>query len=230
MILERRHIVLLLIIVLLIVGGGGVYLYKKSEVPSLVGTGTSPANSSEPCTRNGSMGTYKCDPLTTSWKTYSNASLSFQYPSLLSLKQDGETVILDHSIAYKHYDFGDMKGDGPPLERFTDFSISFKVFNKNLKELVQSSSYPGWDYVSKNAFKFGSFEGFRITEGVEGSGKDVYYFSISSNKTLVIDRALIPELTPFNGEYQTYLNLPGIIPPVQAEEFFTKILSSLKVN
>lgn len=218
--LQKRFVTPLLIAVIaLLIIGGGIYLYmnKKVVLPVVVDTETQLSNQVQQVN-------------TSSWKTYSNASLSFQYPTLLSLKQDNDTVTLSHSIAYKHYDFGDMKGDQPPLERFTDFYISFKVFNKNLKELVQSSAYPGWDYVSKNSFKFGSFEGFRITEGVEGSGKDVYYFSISSNKTLVIDRALIPELTPFNGEYQTYLNLPGIIPPPQAEEFFTKILTSLKVN
>ena len=165
-----------------------------------------------------------------SWKVYSDSSLTFKYPPILSLIQNGGTVILDHSIAYKHYDFGDMKGTSLPLDRFTDFSLSFKVFNQNLKELVQSSAYPGWDYVSQNPFKLGSFSGYRVTEGVEGSGKDVYYFSISSNKTLVLERVLIPELTPIDGDYKTYLNLPGIILPNQAEDFFTKILLSLKVN
>lgn len=170
---------------------------------------------------------------TTDWKTYTNNQLgfSFQYPSIISLKQDGSTMILSHSIAYQHNDFCDMK-DGPDsvLEKFTDFGLSFTIYNKNLKDLVQSSAYPGWDYVSKNPFMFGSFNGYKITEGIEGCGKDVYYFVISPTKTLVIDRTLIPEFTPINGNYQTYLNLPGIIPPSQEEEFFTKTLSSLQVQ
>ena len=33
-----------------------------------------------------------------------------------------------------------------------------------------------------------------------------------------------------NSDYQTYLNLPGVISPTQEEEFFAKVLLSLKVK
>ena len=63
--------VVLIAVIALLVIGGGVYVYKnnKTEAPAVVDTGTQQnttqkpplANSSEPCTRNGSMGTYKCE-------------------------------------------------------------------------------------------------------------------------------------------------------------------------
>lgn len=164
------------------------------------------------------------------WKKYSDSSLSFEYPVLLSEKKEGETVSLTHSIDYKHPNSCDFKGDAPPLEKLTDFNISFKIVNQNLKSYVESSNHPGWDYVSQNPFTLGSFSGFKVSPGVEGCGQHLYYLTISPSKTLVITRPFVSELNSINGDYQKYLNLPGIIPPTQAEEFFTKIISSLKVN
>ncbi|MDZ4299374.1 MAG: hypothetical protein U1A26_00490, partial [Candidatus Sungbacteria bacterium] len=71
---------------------------------------------------------------TSGWKKYSGAALEFEYPSLISVKQDGETVVLSHSIAYKHTDPCDFKGDTdtPPLDKLSDFGVSIMVSNKNL--------------------------------------------------------------------------------------------------
>lgn len=77
--LQKGFVVpLLIVIISLLVIGGGIYIYenKKAEAPAVVNTEiqqsnqnlqqtntqTPPlVNSSEPCTRNGSMGTYKCN-------------------------------------------------------------------------------------------------------------------------------------------------------------------------
>ncbi len=167
---------------------------------------------------------------TQDWKTYRNEKYGFEfmYPLVLSVKQEGDKITLSHSIAYKHSNPCDFKGDAPPLEKFSDFHISFKVVNKNLKEFVQSSSYPGWDYVSKNPFTLDSWNGFKIMTGVEGCGANEYYLTISPSKTLVIGRSLITEFSNSVVDSQTYLNLPGVISPSHGEEFFTKILSALK--
>ena len=120
------------------------------------------------------------------------------------------------------------KGDAPLLDRFTDFGVSIKIVNQNLKTYLQSSSYPSWDYVSKNIFKFGSWDGYRVTQGLEGCGSDVYYFPVSKNKSLIISRSLIPEFT--TAPDTNVQRLPGIITPYQNEKIFAEILSSLKVK
>ncbi|OHA16175.1 MAG: hypothetical protein A3G52_04995 [Candidatus Taylorbacteria bacterium RIFCSPLOWO2_12_FULL_43_20] len=161
-------------------------------------------------------------------KTYSDTSILFEYSSLLSVGQSDGAVILNHSIAYKHSYACDFKGDAPLLDRFTDFGVSIKIVNQNLKTYLQSSSYPSWDYVSKNIFKFGSWDGYRVTQGLEGCGSDVYYFPVSKNKSLIISRSLIPEFT--TAPDTNVQRLPGIITPYQNEKIFAEILSSLKVK
>lgn len=168
------------------------------------------------------------DVQTSDLKTYSDSSLSFEYPSLLSVKKEGEVIKLAHSVAYKHPNPCDFKGDAPPLERLSDFDVSILVVDKSVKDYIQSGGWPNREYVLENPYKLGDFQGYRITPGIEGCGQDLYYFVISPNKTLVITRPLIAEFNSINAEYQKYLSLPGIITPTQAEDIFTKILSTLK--
>ena len=176
------------------------------------------------------------------WEKYSDASLEFEYPSLISVKQEGETIILSHSIAYKHPASCDFKGDAPPSEIFSDFYVSLAVSDKSLKDTVRSNEGPGINnffendtlklsgdgYIDKS--NAGSLNGFKITSGVEGCGRYTYYFPISSTKSLFVYRSFISEFDSIHSNYQTYLNLPGIISPNQEKEFFVKILSSLKVK
>ncbi len=163
------------------------------------------------------------------WITHTDSQygITFQYPSLISMVQDGESITLSHSVSYKHPDPCDFKGDAPSLDKLSDLKVSFKVVNQNLKDFVQSSTYPGWDYVSKNPFKSGSVSGFKVSSGIEGCGEYIYYLTISPTKTLVIHRGYIAEFNSINGNYQKYLSLPGIVTPNQEEEIFTKIISSL---
>lgn len=169
---------------------------------------------------------------TSGWKTYTSTKngFTFKYPALLTAGPDGDVITLSHSIAYKHPNPCDFKGDAGLSERLSDFGVYIKVVNTNLKEYVQSSVYPGWDYVSKNPFQAGSLSGYKIEEGVEGCGAYVYYFSISPTKTLVVDRSIVTEFTPNVGDYQKYLGLPGIISPSTADEIFTRIVSTLKLT
>ncbi len=238
------NIVLIVLVVILAGAVGYFALVKKSPTPTnetqqinnLPTQQTSPPSTTQtpsPSSQTNNPG----------WKKYSGTSLEFEYPSLISVKQEGETITLNHSIIYKHNSPCDFKGDAPPLEKLSDFGVSLMVSNKNLKDAVQSNE--GSDYVVKNFFenntlklsegfidKFNtdSLNGFQITSGVEGCGRYTYYFPMSSTKTLVVNRSFISEFNPINGDHQTYLNLSGIIPPNQEKEFFVKILSSLKVK
>ncbi|MBM3256742.1 MAG: hypothetical protein FJY98_00210 [Candidatus Liptonbacteria bacterium] len=226
--------IILIILVVILAGTTGYFALRKPTTEPA----TSPVitdNDNEPITPVTSTPTNpnQTPPVQTinsGWKKYTDAQLAFEYPPIVSVERNGEAVNLDHSIAYKHSDVCDFKGDAPPLERLNDFGVSIKLINQNLKTFVQGSQYPGWDYVSANPFTLGSWSGYKIMQGIEGCGSYVYYLTISSNKTLVITRSLITELSSAVTDNQKYLALPGIISPNQEEEFFTKILLSLKVK
>ncbi len=229
----------LIAVIALLVIGGGVYVYKtkKVETPTLTDVQIQQSNQTQqPTVQNNPVNLpvqktpVSSQTNTSGWKKYSDTSLSFEYSALISAKQDGGTITLSHSVAYKHPNPCDFKGDAPPLDRLGDFGVSLKVVNQNLKDFVQSSAYPGWDYVSKNPFTFGSFSGYKVSSGVEGCGEDIYYLTISSTQTLVIHRGYVAEFNSINGDYQTYLNLPGIISPSKGEEYFNHILSTLKFS
>ena len=79
-------------------------------------------------------------------------------------------------------------------------------------------------------FFVGALVGFRITNGVEGCGRLSYYFPDWGTKTLVVNRALITEFNPIVAHYQTYLQLPGIIPPDEEQKLFVTILSSFRIK
>ncbi|MFA7252295.1 MAG: hypothetical protein WC027_00345 [Candidatus Paceibacterota bacterium] len=201
--------VLVAIIAVLIISGG-VYLYqnKKVEVPGIN------INSNIPT----STKTYKSDKF----------SLQFQYPAELSVSENSQKIILNHSIPYKHQDPCDFKGDGTSLDNLTDFNVSLQLFNQNISDLLQSSASPGESYVYSNPFKTNSLNGYKIQLGVEGCGNYTYYFPTSINQTLVITRSLITELGDAITNKQEYLSLPGVILPSQEEMMMNQILDSLK--
>jgi hypothetical protein len=167
---------------------------------------------------------------TSDWKIYKNEKygFSFEYPSVLKQGINGENIILSHSIDYRHNNACDFKGDSLPLEKLTDFGVSFMFVDKSIKDFVQSSSYLDWDYISSNPFRSGSLNGYKVMEGIEGCGNNTYYITVSQNKTLVIYRSLITELSPIVLDYKKYLALPGIISPEQQDKYFDRILSSIK--
>lgn len=164
-----------------------------------------------------------------SLKTYQDSDISFQYPTVLSLEKGSENIRIFHSIPHKHPDPCDFKGTGTEkqLENITDFDIKIKVINKNLENYLKSSDWPGYDYVIKNPYSFGSLGGYHITPGVEGCGEHIYYFKINKDKTLVINRPFISEFDPINAFNSEYKDIPGIISGENNNKYFEGILSSL---
>ena len=206
---------LLLALLFVVILAGGYYaLNTKKAVPAA----TSQTSSST---------SQKTDP---NLKSYIGSDFSFNYPAALHTLQDNETVTIVHSSPYKHTNACDFKGDAPPLDALTDFNTSIKVVNMSIKDYVEKSGSPDWEYVSKNLYTFGSLTGYHVTQGVEGCGEDLYYFAISPNKTVVITRATVGEFSPINVDYRKYLSLPGVIAPATSEVYFEQILSSLTIK
>lgn len=175
-------------------------------------------------------------------KVYNGSSFGFEYPKIISLSQQGEKILLTHSINYQHPNPCDFKGDAPQLDKLTDFNVSLMVSNKNLKDTVDANESSDMIKNSFNgttvelspgvidSFNAGSLTGYRITAGVEGCGMYTYYFSLTQDKILVVTRSFISEFLPINADSKRYLSLPGIITPTQEEDFFNKILSSFKTT
>lgn len=224
---DFANIVLIVLVIALIGVVGYLTLVKKSPAPTPTPTPT-------PATSNGSNNT--------NVKTYRGASFEFQYPTVLLLNAQGESVVLTHSVAYRHPDPCDFRGDGQSLDRITDFSVSLRMFNLGLKDTVKANEtdYLMKEFFSSNTlktspgfideFSVNSLQGYRVTSGVEGCGRFTYYFSISANKTLFVSRAFISEFQPINADYQKYLNVSGVIPPNQEENYFKEIFSSFKTK
>ena len=163
-------------------------------------------------------------------KKYIGSDFSFQYPAALQALQNNATVTLTHSVPYKHTNPCDFKGDGPKLDALTDFSMTIKVVPQSVKDYLQSSGWPDWNYVSQNPFTLGAWSGYHIAPGAEGCGEDLYYLTVSPNQTVVITHPFVAEFAEINGNHQKYLGLPGVIAPTTSEAYFSQILASLKIN
>ena len=175
-------------------------------------------------------------------KTFKLDNLEFSYSDLLTLKKEGEVISLAHSIPQKHQNSCDFKGDGIMVDNITDFQSSFKIYNKDLKNSITSdfsansviqNLAKGPDVILDPGFvdkyTIGSFDGYKITQGVEGCGHYSYFLSISPNQTLVIDRSFYAQTvgTTTNADM---LKLPGIISKEKEEQIFKSILLSVKGN
>lgn len=215
-------------IVILVALGGGFYYYSNykasdEKLPDSVRIDDITTTSSSSAFVTASID----NPV---WKTYSDKSISFEYPEIISVTNKGEFVYLKHSIVYKHTDPCDFRGDAPSLERLSDFDVSFTLIDSNLEDFIKSQSFPTWDYVSANPYSLGSLHGYKVMQAVEGCGKNTYYFTISPTKTLIVDQRIATEFGNIISNSNIYLNLPGIIPPTRVEEFFARILTSVKVS
>lgn len=180
---------------------------------------------------------------TEDWKIYQYKKPGFEirYPeNIITVSQEGEKVILIHSIPFEHPNPCDFIGDAPPLKELTDFRVSLQIINKNFKETIMANE---GDYVVSNflpgntlqiepgyidKINIGSLKGYRITEGVEGCGYYAYYFPLDENNTLKVERSFITELQPIIVDNEKYLKIPGVIPPDKEEKLFNQIVSTFR--
>lgn len=213
------------VIVLAALAGIG-YLALVGKHPSVLQQSENP-----PSTSNGTE------------QSYANSDFSFSYPNALTVNAEGNAVTLTHAIVYAHPDPCNFKGDKPVLQNLTDFNVSLALDNEGLKDAItrnEKSDYIATNFMSNgqlvlspgfiDEFKAGSLNGFQITNSAEGCGRLTYYFPISQTKTLVVNRALITEFNPIIANYQTYLRLPGIIPPDEEQKLFVNLLSSVQMK
>jgi len=157
---------------------------------------------------------------TKNWKIYRNETFEFKYPENLQLIEDGNKVVLNHSIPYENVGDCDLLGGGQLYETLDDFNVSFEVVNQKL-----SLNYVVGEY---NA---GILKGSWALEGAEGCGHSKYHFSIGENKTLVVQRANIQALSGISTSWdlEKILKISGVISKEESEKLFNEILSTFRL-
>jgi hypothetical protein len=175
-------------------------------------------------------------------QTFKNNWLTFRYPATLALKDQGGIVGLTHSVAYPHPNFCELRGGAKQLDAIIDFNLSFTLIDKSLKNAVRDiipsniiNDYFKSDSVNLtpgyiDELNTGVLKGYRITNGAEGCGEYAYFFPLSPDSTLRVTRAFVSEFQPINANAQTYLKVPGIIPPDEEKNIFQNILLSLRIQ
>ncbi len=175
--------------------------------------------------------------------THTSEEMTFTYPAFLYKETKEGVVSLHHDIPYKNTGACDMMGDEKTYDTLTDFHVTLRIASTSLVHTVrQMSSYIpeenfDGDILKANpgfidTFEIGSFKGFAIYEGAEGCGFTTYYFPISGNRTLVIQKESIQALSGVRGqeEIQKILKIPGSIAPDASDILFKEIITSLTIK
>ncbi len=177
---------------------------------------------------------------------YSNqtSGISFTYPKILQASTTDAVVTLHHEIPFEHHDYCDFKGEATTtIPLLTDFQVSFETVEKNLVDTMHKVSpyIPEENFVNNevipspgfiDAYTVGTWNGYKIFEGAEGCGHTIYYFRVSSDKTLVVTQQFI---TIFSGAIDAdqgtqALLVPGVISKEKEQEILTGILQTVKVK
>ncbi len=169
--------------------------------------------------------------------------ISFEYPKILNLIPENESVILHHEVPYKNTGDCDMMGDEKTYDNLTDFEVKFRVFNMGISESMKKESpyIPEENFVNRtivpspgfiDEFNVGVLSGYSIYEGAEGCGHTIYYLKINPERTLVINKKSIQHLSGVRGEenVREVLKTPNVISKEEAEVIFMNILGSMKID
>ena len=175
---------------------------------------------------------------TSDWQTYRNEEFEFEYPDNFVVRDNEESVTLNHGVPYTHNDVCDFRGDSSPLNEVIDFNATLQVFNKDVESTVEATYFSPDDVIENGEFKLspgfvdvysvGSLNGHRFRIGAEGCGINRYYFPLGNSHTLVVTQSVSPERTPLILDYKKYLDLPGILSPEEEDKMFDQILSTFK--
>lgn len=178
-------------------------------------------------------------------KTYKNSDLgiSFTYPITLTASTTNSVITLHHDIPYENHGDCDMVGDTKTYPRLTDFNVKIEKISKGMVDTMKiiSPYIPQENFINDSVvvspgfidvYKVGDFDGYAIYEGAEGCGQTTYYFPISSDKTLVINKMSIQVLSGSIrvDEQAKVLAVPGVISRQESDKIFTSILNTLKVQ
>ena len=178
------------------------------------------------------------------WETYSDGSISFEYPSVLNLNKEVNaettTISLTHSIDFKHADPCSGRGDATLnlLDKFEDFNVFINISNGDLENTM-----PEWGlahvYSEKNVlilepgfidpYDTETLKGYRMMLAADGCGSFIYFFPISPDKTLMVEEKFTTSPYPTTDLNDSSRDLYSIPESVMGEDFFERIFTSIRI-
>jgi len=167
--------------------------------------------------------------------------IEFNYPERYGLKvreKDG-IITIEHSVKFDHPNPCD--GSGLPAyqnsKKITDFYVEITVLFLTPTELflqeVLQVNEAGVIVEPRSTLRvtYGGLDGFRVYNGNHGCGPYSYFFQLTDEKVLRVDRYPASEFREVpEEEKQMYSRLRQIILPENEEHIFRGILSSVKVE
>lgn len=211
---------ILFFVAIVLIAGGAYYAGTKNTEVVIKNNETIPSQqdvSTTPIENKNSTAT----SILTYWDAKNK--FSFQYPSNLTLSKDGDAIIVSHTIPFDNYDAGcDMKGDAPLSKTLNDLNLKIYVVSEN------SLSIPSY----AEDYRSGVMKGKKAYIGAEGCGKTTYYFPISGNRTLVIDKAELQVLSAVvTPEVRSrVLSVPGVISQEEGNKIVEEIIESFYID
>ena len=173
------------------------------------------------------------------FKNYQSKKLEigFDYPKILKVWEKEGIITIEHKVSFKHRE--PCNGSGlPPYQKakeIFDFFAQITVLpltpTEVFRQAVMERDTDGDLTGIKNTVRvtFGSLDGFRLYNGSHGCGPYSYFFQLSDQKVLKVDRYPASEFKEVpEREKEMYSRLRQIILPEQEEHFFREILTSLK--
>jgi hypothetical protein len=176
--------------------------------------------------------------------TSADQNISFTYPKTLSVIQKNNIITLSHTIKFANTDACDFKGTAKTSSTLTDFHTTIQLLNMTIASsavtidptMATSTNINGDVLLVSPGFidtyNAGQWNGYMVTEGVEGCGQITYYIPLSSSRTLVIQKQMIGALSdvadPTNKA--KILATPGAISTELSNTIFSSLLQSLTVR
>jgi len=175
-------------------------------------------------------------------KYYETTNLKILLPDHAAVKEENGTVTLFHTVeTFSHTDFCDFKGDSLPTTTFKDFTVKISFTDLTLDKALLKF---GGDYLKEfintdgtikeqigflEKAKIGAFDGYKLSQGVEGCGNNQYFFPVK-NGILVIKKDLVPELTNLSTQSDKYKAIPGVILPDKAQQIFEETITNIIIK
>ncbi|TSC74712.1 MAG: hypothetical protein G01um101444_196 [Parcubacteria group bacterium Gr01-1014_44] len=166
--------------------------------------------------------------------------IEFDYSAKLKVKENNRLITIEHSVNFKHPD--PCNRSDPPesqqwkSKKILDFYSKITVITTNSEEfLFKELEYTKNGEITgiRRSVEFINYpmRGFREYNGNHGCGPYSYYFQISPEKILLVNRFLVPEFGEApESEKEIYRRVPNIILPEDEEILFNHILSSFVVK
>lgn len=178
----------------------------------------------------------------TSTLFYETADLKIPTPAPMFVRDENGTITLFHTVeTFSHIDFCDFKGDSLPTTTFRDFTVQFsfstltldkallKFGGEYLKEFINTDGTIKESEGFLEKAKIGAFEGYKLSQGVEGCGNNHYFFPVK-NGILIIKKDLVPELTNLSTQSEKYKAIPGVILPEKANQIFEEMVKYIEIK